>query len=102
MLGLDVDRGTVGQLDGIEKITGYRPRSCPWRAFDHPLVGVIVAAYRACSNSDGATPALLLPSDPPAIVWNGVLHYAQGIEQFRSNARKIRDEERRRANAKRK
>jgi hypothetical protein len=62
-------------------------------------VGDIIAAYRACSGGQGATPALLLSADPPAIIWNGVLHYAQAIEQFRHDDRKKRDEERRRANA---
>ena len=53
-------------------------------------------AYRACSNDSGCTPALLLPTDPQAIVWNGLLHYKQSLDLIRDDYRRLDDEKRKR------
>lgn len=60
----------------VEDVTGERPPECPWMAFRDPTVIDVLSAYRSVQAGFGATPALLLPSDPPHHVWEGLLYYS--------------------------
>ena len=81
-------------LDGIEKLTGGRPPSCPWRAFREPIVSEVLTLYRACGGATeaGPVPSRVLALDPTYAAWQGLLHYVQAIALTRaSDAKKARD-----------
>lgn len=78
----------TGVLDTIERVTGQRPDTCPWHAFQDPLVVEVLDLYRMAASDDGVTPALLLPLDPPNEVWEGVSHYHEATLRLRVDARR--------------
>ncbi len=44
-MGREVPEMTDAYLDAVEDFTGTRGLTCPWRAFDSPLVKRVLAAY---------------------------------------------------------
>jgi len=90
-------RATVEKIaDGIEKLTGYRPPTCPWRAMWDPLVGPIIDIARMGEEVPGA-PALR--DDDPQILWDAVNVY---LRAKRSVLRSDEAEEIKRLQAQRK
>ncbi len=85
-------------LDGIERLTGGRPPSCPWRAFRDPFVREVIDLYRAAGGltEGGAVPAHVLGMDPPHAVWRGLLHYVQAVALVRADRQRRDREERER------
>jgi len=60
-----VQKYIVDQMAGaIEKLTGYRPPTCPWRAMSDPLVGPVIRAAQLGRSGLGhlaqAEPALFV------------------------------------------
>jgi len=68
----------------VEAITGGSPPSCPWQAYEDPVICEILAAYGACATGMGVSTALLLPADPPHLIW-------QGVNFYRHVSAKVRD-----------
>lgn len=60
-------------LDVIERLTGHRPPTCPWRAFFDPLVA---AAIKLSNASDGGYVTAKLGLDPPEVL-------LEALESFR-------------------
>lgn len=60
--------------DAIEKSTGCRPDSCPWRAYYSPLVSeaIKVAALANAGHGSGA-----FGEDPPAILYDATAMYTR-------------------------
>lgn len=56
----------------VEKLTGDRPPTCPWRAFYDPLVSEASNLARTAALGLGAAYA---GEDPPAILLDAVLRY---------------------------
>ena len=71
------DYGVRGHKLELRGLTGDEPKACPWWSFRRPLVQEVMKLSQACRTSDGLTPALVLPMDPPARLWEGLLHYAR-------------------------
>jgi len=75
----------------IEQIAGTRPPGCPWMAYSDPIICEILSAYGSVVGGMGATTALLLPSDPPHVVWQGVnyfRHVSAKVHEHESSLRK--------------
>ena len=73
--------------EGIEKLTGVAPMTCPWRTFRDPFVASVMEASRACSGEE-TVPALLLELDLPHAVWQGLLHFVSVRERVRADRRR--------------
>lgn len=96
-LGLwHADRLADVMLDQIERVTGHRPPTCPWRSFSDPLVGEVLSLYRAVGGAteNGAVPALALPHDPPHRVWQGLNAYASAVSLIRAEDARLAREQR--------
>lgn len=83
----------------IGKVTGHEPEACPWHAFRDPLVQAVIGAYHACATESGCTPALLLPLDPQAEVFEGLVVFAEALGRARKD-RLRREQQQREAEAK--
>lgn len=88
------DSAIEGAAITIEKLVGDRPETCLWWQMRDEIVHETLALYRACRTDQGATPALLLPADPPNLLWEGVLHYVAALDRIRADTFKREEEER--------
>lgn len=66
----------------IEKLTGYRPPTCPWYAMTDPLVGPVIEAARLAEKGLGAW---ALDEDPPAVVLDAMSVYLTARESVRAH-----------------
>ncbi len=66
----------------IEKLTGYRPPTCPWRAMYDPLVGPVIRAARMADRGLGH---LATDQDPPAILVDALGVYLDARENVRNH-----------------
>ena len=70
--------------DAVERLTGERPRMCPWRAFYEPLVIETMHAYRWFESGQLA---IMLGADPPALlveaigIYHGALNHVWAQDQ---------------------
>ncbi len=48
------------------------------------IVRDVLQLYRACRTDSGATPALVLATDPPAVTWQGLLFYTSKVDLLRA------------------
>ena len=77
-------------------MTGERPDTCPWRAFQEPLVADVLRAYGLFESGQMA---LWLGADPPAVLVEAVVFYHASVNRVRAD----RDErERKKRDLKRK
>lgn len=83
--------GLHGHLDAIERITGVRPSSCPWRAFYDPLVREV---QRLAWAIDSGNLAAVLTERTPAVVVDGLAAYRGAQQAVFSEERRIRQAER--------
>ena len=67
-----VTKATDSMGDGIESLTGHRPRTCPWRVFYHPLVREVVQLATLAEKNLGG-PAM--GDDPPAVLLDALALY---------------------------
>jgi hypothetical protein len=56
-------------LDVIERITGVRPRTCPWRSYYHPLVRAVMDAWWSIESGSLAA---VIGDDPPQILIDAI------------------------------
>lgn len=66
--------------DVIERLTGHRPPTCPWRAMQDPLVGPVIRAAKKGERGLGKW----LPDDPPAILADAVDVYLDARDAVRN------------------
>lgn len=82
-------------LGAIESLVGYRPTTCPWRAFYHPLVTEVMDVVALSSEHLGLA---YLGTDPPAILVDAIALYlrckAATLAHFMEADRKKREAER--------
>jgi hypothetical protein len=78
--------------EAIERITGHRPVSCPWRAYYDPLVREVMAlSWSVESGNLGAA----LGDDPPAVLVDALGVYRSALAATLAEDRRLADEERR-------
>jgi hypothetical protein len=86
---------TNAYLENIERWTGDRPETCPWRAFYDPFVGFILRAYQFFESGQLEQ---FWGGDPPPQYTDGVVHYHRALKRvqgYQQEAdRKKRDAER--------
>lgn len=82
-------RATARHLDAIENVTGSRPATCPWRAFNHPLVREVIALAPAF---DPPNLAAVMEPDPPAILVDAILWYRSALASTLSDDSRKRRE----------
>lgn len=79
----------------IEKLTGYRPPACPWRAFYSPIVTQTVQLAIMAEKGLGMAE---LDDDPPAIWLDAIKVYLSSYAAVRNHdaevERKKREAER--------
>ena len=68
--------------DGIEKLTGYRPPTCPWRAMYDPLVGPVIDLCRLGEANLGGN---ALTEEDPEILWEAVNIYLRSRNGVRAH-----------------
>jgi len=70
-------------LDMIERITGERPATCPWRGFTEPLVADVLKAHSLARVGEHVHLASLAPLHLPAAVFDGVQVYDRHLNAVR-------------------
>lgn len=83
--------GLHGHLDTIERITGARPASCPWRALYDPLVREV---QRLAWAIDSGNLAAVIDKHTPAAVVDALGHFRAAQQAVFAEERRIRDAER--------
>lgn len=66
----------------IEKLTGYRPPTCPWQAMYDPLVRPVIDAARLAGKNLGAW---ALDEDPPGILVDALGVYLRAREATKNH-----------------
>lgn len=69
----------------IERVTGFRPAECPWRAFEDPIVSEVLDAYRWFESGQLA---IQLGNDPPAILVEAIGVYHGALNRVWSHDRR--------------
>lgn len=59
-------------LSSIEKVAGARPDTCPWRAYDDPVISDVLRAYKWLEAGELC---MWLGEDPPNHIIEGLDHY---------------------------
>ena len=83
-----------GVLVAVERVTGLRPPTCPWRAFYEPVVREVLAVSWACGEAN-ALGAVLGP-DPDHKLTAALGVYQRAKVATTADEQRIRDEERER------
>lgn len=83
------DRGVRHSLDVVQKVTGTRPTTCPWRALYHPMMADVYQAHVAWD--DGNLGVYLTP-DEPAVLHDAVAAYRVAVIATRAEQDKRRRE----------
>lgn len=86
------DGGVRRALDVVQKVTGTRPETCPWRALYDPLVAQVLTLH---ASWDDGNLAVFLGDDDPAIVHDALMAYRLAVVATRAE-----QDKRRRARAK--
>lgn len=92
-----VDRGIEGDsiratLGIIERITGHRPPTCPWRAFMEPIVREVLSV----SWAGGGDLAAAVGPDPDAKLLEGLGVYTRAKLATEREERRLEEENRKR------
>jgi len=87
------NRGVRGHLAIIERVTGHRPPTCPWRAFYHPLVREVMAGAWA---SERGNINAVLGDDAPWILVQAVGAWERAVSATQSEDREINRRQRQR------
>lgn len=78
-------------LDVIQKVTGFRPVSCPWRAYSDPLVMEVLSVLWA--DEHGNLAAAIGPN-APAILVDAIGAMKMAMSLTEAEDRRIREEAR--------
>lgn len=88
----------AAELDAIEERTGYRPRSCPWRALDNPLVQRVLQLLQPLEHGilDWAYPDLSALEFQALMFYRRISERSQGafLEGDRRKAERAREQQR--------
>jgi hypothetical protein len=76
-------------LDVIQRVTGIKPHTCPWRAYSDPLVTEVMEYVWAC---DPPNLAAVLPTDAPGILVDGIRAYRMALLATLGEDAKLRRE----------
>lgn len=79
------------QFSTIERITGYAPPTCPWRATYDPLVKEVLELWGAVEDGYLDT---ALGDDPPAILIDALSCFRRAYQATKTNDDKLRMEKR--------
>lgn len=71
------ETGIRRHLDVIGRVTGSRPRTCPWRAYYHPLVREVMQLAWSIEKGNLAP---VLGDDPPALLVDALGHYEMALQ----------------------
>lgn len=74
-------------LHTIERVTGYAPPTCPWRAMYDPLVMEVMSVMALDENGNLG---VALGADPPAILVEGIAAYKHALAATRAEEAKLR------------
>jgi hypothetical protein len=74
-------------LTVIDKTCGAKPKGCPWRAFEDPLVRDVLELYAAACTGQGVHLASVRLMCPSHRLWLGLCFYASAVEQCRAALR---------------
>lgn len=77
----------------IERVTGYQPPTCPWRAMYDPLVRELME--QVIPAVDAGIGAVVLGDNAPAKVVEGVTQFRRALEATRHDDRLRLEAERR-------
>lgn len=77
--------------EAIERITGHRPVSCPWRAYYDPLVREVMSVSWA---AEAGNLAAALGEDPPAVLVDALGVYRSALAATLAEDRRLAEEER--------
>lgn len=87
----DHDSGPKKHLDVIQRVTGHRPPTCPWRSLYHPLVQEVLSVMPLDENGNLA---LALGADPPGIVVDAIAAYKLALNATRAEVQAQRAKQR--------
>lgn len=82
-----MDSGASRHLDVIERVTGRRPPTCPWRAMYDPLVQEVLAVMPFDENGNLAA---ALGPNPPALLVDAIADYKLAVGATRAEEMKKR------------
>lgn len=80
-----------GYQTTIERVTGHRPPTCPWRAFSLPIVREVLAVEW---SSDKGNLTATIGTDGPAQLVAAIGLFERSVASTLADERKIRDIER--------
>ncbi len=80
--------GVRRHLEVIQRVTGERPPTCPWRALYDPLVSEVLQTLSWAFESGNLT--AVLPPDPPAILLEALGVYRRALEATENENEKLR------------
>lgn len=72
----------------IERVVGYRPPTCPWRAYYDPLVREVMSVSWAIEN--GNLPAIVT-EDTPAVLVDAIGIYRMALLATIAEDRRLND-----------
>jgi hypothetical protein len=81
-------------LHVIQKVTGFAPPTCPWRAYYDPLVREVVDLWWAEEHGNMAA---VLGDAPPGILVDAVGAFSRALKATMAEDSKLANEERKRA-----
>lgn len=73
----------------VEHVTGHAPTTCPWRAFDDPLVREVMAVEWA---SEHGNLAAVIGSDPPFILTQALGIFERAMRATQADERRLKQE----------
>lgn len=74
----------------IERITGHKPSTCPWRAFYHPLVRDVLGVHWAVEHGNLAA---VIGSDPPNILVEALGIFRRSMMATSAEERRLKRQE---------
>lgn len=83
------DAGVKRHLDVMQRVVGYAPPTCPWRAMYHPLVREVM---QALEHEESGNLALSIGVEPPAILMDAIGEFKRSHAAVRAEDEKLRAE----------
>lgn len=78
-------------MGAIERITGHKPSTCPWRAFYDPLVREVLEVFWSI---EGGNLGGVIGEDPPGILVDAIGVFKRALDATQAEDDRLRREER--------
>lgn len=88
--GSPADAPLRAHLTSIERVTGHRPSTCPWRAFYHPLVREVLEVHWAVEQGNLAA---VIGTDPPYLLVEALGIFRRALLATQAEERKLKRQE---------